>query len=251
MAVRLRNPHSVLEALKVRPRDVVEVRLSASRPTDAWQEVAELAASHRIPVLRSQERRDPRRPTKEDKPGGAGRVGGAEATVKERADLELQELYSGVTPQSRSGLWLALDQLQDPHNVGAIFRTAAFFGVRGIVMTQDRSAPLSATVYDVASGGIEHVPFSIQPNLARSIEVAKETGLWALGTSEHAETDLSAVPRDRAWLLVVGNEERGLRRLTTENCDMLCRIAPQGAVGSLNVSVAAGIFVAALSGGVA
>jgi 23S rRNA (guanosine2251-2'-O)-methyltransferase len=102
-------------------------------------------------------------------------------------------------------------------------------------------------VYDVAAGGLEHVPFSIQINLARSLELAKEAGLWTLGSSEHAEEDVSQVPRDRPWLLVVGNEAKGLRRLTLERCDQVCRITPRGAVGSLNASVAAAILIANLA----
>ena len=144
-------------------------------------------------------------------------------------------------------LFLALDCLQDPHNVGAIFRTAAFFGVSGIVLTKDRSAPLNAAVYDVASGGLEYVPFSIQTNLSRALQMAKEVGLWGLGTSEHCDTDFRDIPLDRPWLLIVGNEEKGMRRLTAERCDMLCRIPPQSPVSSLNVSVAAGILIARFS----
>jgi 23S rRNA (guanosine2251-2'-O)-methyltransferase len=142
---------------------------------------------------------------------------------------------------------VALDQLQDPHNVGAIFRTAAFYGVRGIVVTRDRSAPLSAAVYDVSSGGMEYVPCSVQTNLSRSLEAAKEAGLWVLGASERAGRDVSEIARDRSWLLVVGNEERGLRRLTLDTCDETCRLTPRGEITSLNVSVATGILVAALS----
>ena len=177
------------------------------------------------------------------------------ASVRERSDVLLEELFgkkndgeSNETTPTVSGLWLALDNLQDTHNVGAIFRTAAFFGVRGIVVTKDRSAPMNATVYDVAAGGVEHVPFTLVPNLARAIGIAKESGLWILGTSEHAAEDISQIDRDRPWLLIVGNEESGMRRLTAEHCDTICRIAPRGEVTSLNVSVATGIMIAALSG---
>ena len=176
----------------------------------------------------------------------AGRTGATFATVRERPPLPLEELFQGADSQA-AGLWLALDQIQDPHNVGAIFRTAAFFGVRGIVVTKDRSAPLSATVYDVASGGIEYTPFAQPPNLSRALQHAKDAGLWVLGTSEHAERDIAQIDRDRPWLLVLGNEEKGLRRLTSEHCDELCRITPRGGIHSLNVSVAAGILMAALS----
>ncbi|MCC7440021.1 MAG: RNA methyltransferase [Bdellovibrionales bacterium] len=131
--------------------------------------------------------------------------------------------------------------------MGAIFRTAAFFGVKGILLTQERSAPLTGTAYDVASGGMEHVPFAIHNNLSRALDAAKDADLWILGTSEHAKESLSTLKKDRSWLVVVGNEETGIRRLTQERCDLVCSIPGSGAVTSLNVSVAAGILVAHFS----
>ena len=104
------------------------------------------------------------------------------------------------------------------------FRAAAFFGAQGILLTQERSAPLSAVVYDVASGGLEYVPFTLQINLQRAFEIAKDAGLWILGTSEHAKDGVDSIERDRPWLLVLGNEEKGMRRLTEESCDVLCKI---------------------------
>jgi 23S rRNA (guanosine2251-2'-O)-methyltransferase len=170
--------------------------------------------------------------------------------VKEKTAVSAEELFAHAKDRADGkGLWLALDSLQDPHNVGAIFRTAAFFGVQGIMLTQERSAPLSAAAYDVASGGLEYVPFTLQTNLQRGFEVAKEAGLWILGTSEHSPDSLSSIQKDRPWLLVLGNEEHGMRRLTQEACDLLCKIPPAGRVTSLNVSVAAGIAISALSSG--
>lgn len=239
-SLTLRNPHSILAALHVRPLDVLSVRVSPQAPDSAWQEVVDRARQQGIHVLTQGARpaSGKRRDTRE------GRIGAGEAEVRARGDVSLADLFA---QPGQSGLWLAFDHLQDPHNVGAIFRTAAFYGVRGIVMTRDRSAPLSATVYDVASGGVESVPFSIQSNLAQSIERAKAAGLWVLGTSERAAQDISQVSRDRPWLLVVGNEQKGLRQLTEKHCDVMCRLTPRGDVTSLNVSVAAGVLIAALS----
>jgi 23S rRNA (guanosine2251-2'-O)-methyltransferase len=235
----LRNPHSILAVFDTRPQDVFEVRLERGRPSDVWQQVADRARQAGVTV--HQAAGGPTKPQR----GEGQRGGGSEAAVRERQGIEQEALFA--VGGTSSGLWLGLDQLQDPHNVGAVFRTAAFFGVRGIVLTRDRSAPLSATVYDVASGGIEHVPFSIQTNLSRTVEVAKQAGLWVLGTSEHAERDIAEVDRDRRWLILVGNEERGLRRLGLDVCDETCRITPRGPVGSLNVSVATALTIAALS----
>ncbi|MGH7199267.1 MAG: 23S rRNA (guanosine(2251)-2'-O)-methyltransferase RlmB, partial [Planctomycetaceae bacterium] len=237
--LQLHNPHSVLAVFETRPQDVLEVRLS-SRPSAAWNDVAELARRHRVPVGVAQNPRGTAR--------GLGRSGAATASMRERDGVELEELFAATDGSPhKTGLWLALDTIQDPHNVGAIFRSAAFFGVRGIVLTQDRSAPLNATVYDVASGGVEHMPFSLQTNLSRSLDEAKQAGLWVLGASEHAGQDVSAVDRRRPWLLVAGNEEKGLRRLTLSKCDELCRLTARGRIGSLNVSVATAVLMSELT----
>jgi 23S rRNA (guanosine2251-2'-O)-methyltransferase len=272
VAVHLRNPHSILATFERRPEAVIDVRLPAGPASDAWRDVERLAREYRVPVVggATHGERVGRRGQREAE---GGRGGIAEATIKEHPDVPLEVLF-GVHSQKngqadsaqdngaqdssapdnggrRSGhrLWLALDQLQDPHNVGAIFRTAAFFGIAGILLTRDRSAPLNGTVYDVASGALEVVPFSHPANLSRGLEIAKAAGLWVLGASEHAEQDVSAVDRDRPWLLVLGNEERGLRRLTLDTCDETCRLTARGEIGSLNVSVAAGVLMALLSPG--
>lgn len=237
----LRNPHSVLEALRERPEDVFEVRLERGASA-AWQEVRAAAVEAGVTVREVLHKANRTRGRGDAK---AQRRSNSEASVRPRGDVEARQLFG--SSDSETGLWLALDQIQDPHNVGAIFRTAAFFGVKGIVLTRDRSAPITETVYDVASGGVEHVPFSRQTNLARMVDVAKEAGLWVLGTSEHADIDVNEVQLDRRWLLVLGNEERGLRRLTLKHCDMVCRLTPRGSIESLNVSVAAGVLMGALS----
>jgi 23S rRNA (guanosine2251-2'-O)-methyltransferase len=250
MPLNLRNPHSILAALEKRPQDVIELRLPTKGGADAWDAVRQLAEAHQVPLKhgRPEQRKARRRRGGHEQPEKTGREGAGEALVRELPGVALNELFENASDRAGGhGLWLALDCIQDPHNVGAIIRTAAFFGVQGLLMTADRAAPLSGTVYDVAAGGLEHVPFSIQINLARSLDLAKEAGLWILGGSEHAEEDVSQVPRDRPWLLVVGNEAKGLRRLTLEHCDQVCRITPRGAIGSLNASVATAILIANLS----
>lgn len=249
MTLILRNPHSVLAALETRPDDVLEIR-HGPRPKGAWNEVVRRAVRHRIPVVQTDAEKRGRR-NRGKKSDDVGRLGSTAATVKERNGLSLEQLFAGVaSPPADSAagsLWLALDRIQDPHNLGAIFRSAAFFGVQGVVLTRDQSAPLNATVYDTSAGGIEYVPFSVQPNLGRALETAKEAGLWVLGSAEQAGQDVFDVDRGRPWLLVLGNEEKGLRRLTREKCDELCRLTPHGAIHSLNVSVAAGALMSALT----
>lgn len=236
----LHNPHSVLAALQHRPADVLELRINLKGANDSWQAVAararELGKPVHLPVLETGRSNRTR--------SEGGRASGNEALVREIATVTPQSLLQRT---ERPGLWLALDHIQDPHNVGAILRTAAFFGVRGLITTRDQSAPLSSTVYEIASGGIETVPISIVANLVQAIEIAKTAGLWILGTSEHAARPLAQVDRQRDWLLVLGNEEKGLRRLVEEHCDEVCQIPPLGGVTSLNVSVASGVLMSVLT----
>ena len=242
MSLVLRNPHSVIAALQTRPEDVFEIRLAPGTPSPKWSDVAELARQHAIPIRTNLAPIEKRHAGE----GKSERTGAAVALVRERPDRLVDELFADA-PNSARGLWLALEQLQDPHNVGAIFRTAAFFGVKGIVMTRERSAPLSATVYDVSSGGLEYVPFAIVPSLSRAITIARDSGVTVIGTSEHAQKGISEVPLDRSHLLIFGNEEYGLRRVTTESCEELVRLTPRGPIQSLNVSVAAGVCMSILA----
>src|SRR5690606_17362891 len=128
---------SVLAAIATRPRDVSVVRASPSASDTAWRDVVTEAARQGVRVESSTARSRGPRSKSAGKPVNEGRQGGGEADVKPRDDVPLDRLF---TPVTDCGLWLAFDHLQDPHNVGAVFRTAAFFGVRGIVMTKDRSA---------------------------------------------------------------------------------------------------------------
>ena len=235
MPLRLKNPHSILAVLDTRPQDVYEIRLP-DPVAGPWRRVRSSATEIGVKVTGGN--RASRRQNR------TGRTGAAEAVVRERRAVTVRDLFANVP---ETGLWLALDRVQDPHNVGAIFRTAAFFGVHGILLTRDRSASLTDTVYDVASGGVEHVPFCFPANLSRALDLARKANLWILGASEHADTDLGRIAGDRPWLLVLGNEERGLRRLTLDKCDVTCSIPSAGHVASLNVSVAAGIFLQKLA----
>ena len=247
--VFVKNPHSILEALKRRPKDVLQVSTPRDDLDGVWETIVDLAQKNRVKVTDAApvDRSAGRRERSHFKNNVGGRESGHGATLRPKQGLSIEALFSGVNESSR-GVWLALDCLQDPQNLGAIFRSAAFFGVKGIMMTTERSAPMSSVVYDISCGGVESIPFVPVINLQRAFEKAKESGLWILGTSEHAKQSVKKVDKDRGWLLVVGNEEKGIRRLTEESCDMMCTIpaASQG-VTSLNVSVATGILLSHLT----
>jgi 23S rRNA (guanosine2251-2'-O)-methyltransferase len=245
MPLRLRNPHSIIAVLDNRPEDIHWIALPEGGGNEAWQIVVEKAYKLRISVRSGSAAREVAGARKKRHSSSKGetkfaREGIGSAQVTERSPIDLHDLFP-ITSSDTPGLWLALDCVQDPRNVGAIFRTAAFFNIQGIILMADRAAPLSDVTYDVAAGGLEYVPFAIVTNLRAALEKARDTGLWILGTSENADQDISEIDRTRSWLFVVGNEERGIRRLTLENCDQVCRITPKGRILSLNVSVAAAI----------
>ena len=138
-------------------------------------------------------------------------------------------------------LLLVLDGIQDPHNLGACLRTAEAAGVHAVILPKDRSAGLSPVARRAASGAAEVLPILIVTNLARVLRRLKDKGVWLLGTSDQAEQSLYEADLSGAMALVLGSEEKGMRRLTSELCDFLVRIPMHGSVSSLNVSVATGI----------
>ena len=241
----LKNPHSILAAMQTRPKSVASIRLTTAKPAGAWEQVADAARSSGIPVQIGSDRPHGGRRTAQKDAGKEGRMSGSEAEVHPVGAVPVSQLF-GQVDGNKFDLWLALDQVQDPHNVGAIFRSAAFFGVKGIILTRDRSAPITAVVYDTATGGMEYVPHAQPSNLRSALEEAKQRGLWILGTDEHQSREVYDIPRERPWLLVLGNEGGGIRKLTGQTCDEICRLSPRGSVGSLNVSVAAGALLSAL-----
>ena len=145
------------------------------------------------------------------------------------------------------GLVLVLDQITDPHNVGAIFRSAAAFAVTAIVTTARHSPEATGVLAKAASGALEHVPFVMVQNLARGLAALKERGFLVIGLDSGGDEDLAALPLRRPLALVLGAEGKGLRQLTKETCDHVARLDLPGAIQSLNVSNAAAValYVAA------
>jgi len=179
--------------------------------------------------------------------GEIERIVGAQAVHQGLAVICEPLPETGIEDIAGERLILVLDQVTDPHNVGAILRTAAAFGVGALVMTERHGAAETGVLAKAASGGLEHVPLIRVTNLARTLREIADHGFIIYGLdSEHAEP-IEALPPSDKYALVLGAEGRGLRRLTRETCDHLVRLDMPGAIKSLNVSNAAAVALYALA----
>ena len=158
-------------------------------------------------------------------------------------ELSENDLKVAVEHLSENALFLVLDNVQDPHNLGACLRTADATGVHGIIITKDNAVGITPTVCKVASGAAETVPVYVVTNLARTLRWLKTEGVWVVGTAREAESTLFTSDFTVPMALVIGAEEKGMRRLTREQCDLLVKLPMLGTVESLNLSVATGVLL--------
>lgn len=226
--------HAVLAALKQNPASINDVWVSAQRSDRRTAAVLETARAaglkiHEVPRAKL-DRLAPGIPHQ----GVVARI----RTTAVRPAAELSEFLAAPPPEP---LLLVLDGVQDPHNLGACLRSAAAAGVHGVVIPRDRAAPLNAAARRAASGATESVPLFQVVNLARALDEIKHAGLWLVGATQDAQTDIYHTDLCLPLAWVLGGEESGLRRLTRERCDVLARIPIVGVMESLNVSVATGI----------
>lgn len=163
-------------------------------------------------------------------------------TVHQGVALETEALPPAhLDDLSPNGVVLVLDQVTDPQNVGAVLRSAAAFGASGLILTERHSPPLSGALAKAASGALDTVPVVLVKNLAQTLAELGERGYLRVGLGEEGSDALETMTWTRPLALVLGAEGRGLRQLTREHCDRLCRITTQGALASLNVSNAAAV----------
>jgi 23S rRNA (guanosine2251-2'-O)-methyltransferase len=166
---------------------------------------------------------------------------GAVAVVRPLKAWDEHDLLGALSQAAEDPLLLILDGVTDPHNLGACLRTADAAGAHAVVIPKDRAAAVDGVVRKVAAGAAEFVPVASVTNLARTLDMLKERGIWVVGTDGEAPQTLYEADLKRPLALVLGAEGSGMRRLTRERCDFLVRIPMAGQVESLNVSVAAGV----------
>lgn len=167
---------------------------------------------------------------------------GVAASKSEQKYYDLYEIIS-ESKKSQYPLLLILDSIQDTHNVGAILRSADCSGVDGILITKHNSAPINETVVKTSAGASEHVKIAMINNLAQTIDELKQKGFWIVGSYLEGAKNYTKVDYKIPIAVIVGNEEKGIRKLTADKCDHLVRIPMRGKIQSLNVSVATGVLL--------
>lgn len=232
---------AVVELLRADPRRIRRLHVLATRPPG---EIEALAAAQRVAISRASADELAQLLAPELARGVV-----AVATPPREHDIDELIAMRPATPGRRRVL-VALDGVQDPHNLGALIRSAEFFGVLGLFWARDRSAGLSPAVVRASAGASERLPLAQVTNLARALATCKERDYWILGTVPDGGQPLRALVDaglPDALVVVLGGEERGLRRLTRESCDFLATIPGAGGVASLNVSAAAAVTLSGVT----
>ena len=227
--------HAVRHYLENTPDRVVRLSVQKNRRDNTISELIRLARDHQIPV--SQVGRDALERISE----GAVHQGIA-AKCQEFEPYSETEFEVHLSPLE-SPLLLAIEDVQDPRNLGACLRTAAGAGVDAVLLPRSRSAPITGVAYKAASGALSTLYVAEVANLVRSIQSLKEQGIWVVGTDDQANQSYLEFNFKVPTLIVMGSEGRGLRGLTKKQCDALVSIPMAGDVTSLNVSVATGILL--------
>jgi 23S rRNA (guanosine2251-2'-O)-methyltransferase len=219
--------HSVMAALTAPRRELIRLYATPAAAERLGAEIAARGLETRIMSPEEISARSPRDAVHQ----------GLLLEARPLAPIDVAELPA-------NGLVLVLDQITDPHNVGAILRTAAAFAVDALVTTERHSPEFAGALAKSASGGLEHVPICSVTNLARALAEMGDMGYWRIGLDSEAPAQLADETISRPLALVLGAEDRGLRRLTRERCDRMARLDLPGAIKSLNVSNACAIALA-------
>lgn len=235
---RIMGFHAVNARLERRPETVVELYISRDRRDERLARLQSLADSLDIEAQLV----DPGRlHTLAQSDEHQGVVALVEVSADGSSGEDFETVLEASLKRARPPLFLLLDQIQDPHNLGACIRSADAFGADAVVLPKHGSAPLSAVALKAASGATETTPVCTVNNLVQCIETLQAAGIWVLGAEMETEATLfnTSLTGPIAWVL--GNEGKGLRRLTRERCDALVAIPMVGSVESLNVSVATAV----------
>ncbi len=229
-----RNP--VLEALRSgRPLNKILISKDVERHT-AIAEILHAAKTNKVPVeWLSPEILKTKSLTKSPQ--------GVIAYVSAKGYLDVHDLIAISRAKNEPAFYVILDSLEDPHNLGAILRTADSAGVHGVIIPQRRAVGLTATVAKVSAGAMEYVPVAREVNLNNAIKILKENDIWVIGIDRDGRRSFTEIDFKLPTAIVIGSEGKGISRLVKENCDDVASIPMKGKISSLNASVAAGIVM--------
>ncbi len=228
--------HPLEEALRAARRTFKRIYLRQGRAERRLAAIAAAAARQRIPVKTVDEAHLRRLVGHDGHQGICARVTSLPLWDQDR-------VLAAITAASQAPFWVLLDNLQDPHNLGAIVRTGYCAGVDGIVIPRDRAVPPLPSVSKISAGSLEHLPVARVTNQVNLIRQLKRNGLWVAGLDADARQTAFTAALDGPLALVVGGERRGLRRLVKAHCDLLVSIPQARSFDSLNASVAAALVI--------
>jgi len=163
--------------------------------------------------------------------------------VKPYEFVSIPHILNRAKQKNELPFMMILDELEDPHNLGAILRTAEATGVHGVIISKHRSVGLTSTVAKASAGAIEHVPVARVTNITRAIMQLKKEHIWIIGTDGQAPKDYRVIDATLPIAIVIGNEGKGMTRLVKEQCDWLIHLPMQGQISSLNASVAGALLM--------
>jgi 23S rRNA (guanosine2251-2'-O)-methyltransferase len=233
---RFTGIHGVREALQAGGA-FERVVIAKGRQDTRVEEIVQLARERGIPV-RFEDR------SQLDRIANTRDHQGVVAIAAARAASTLEDIIAlAKSPEAQAGLVVLLDGVEDPHNLGAVVRTALAAGAQGVIIPERRAAGLTDAVARASAGALAHLPVARVTNLARAMEELKEAGYWLVGLDENAEKKYTEIDYTTPTGLVMGSEGSGLHELTRKRCDFLVSLPTTGPVKSLNVSVATGVVL--------
>ena len=234
MTETLYGYHPVREALRAGRRELLEICLPNSKSSPRIEELVSLAATAQVPIKRVSMRRIETMACTQFHQGVCALVGPYPWSDLSRLLKKAKGVYPFI---------LLLDHVVDPHNLGALLRTAFCVGLQGVVITKDRSAQPTPAVSKASAGTMEHISLTRVTNMVSTMTTLKESGLWIAGLDKHKGKSIYASDLTGPMALVIGSEEKGISPLVKKHCDLMVAIPQTGDVDSLNASVAGGVVM--------
>jgi 23S rRNA (guanosine2251-2'-O)-methyltransferase len=227
-----RNP--VIEALKS-GREINKIWIAEGSQKGSIQQILGLAKESKVMVQYV--------PKKKIEQMVAENHQGVVASVAAYTYAEIDDIFDKAAQKGEDPFVLILDELEDPHNLGSIMRTADATGAHGIIIPKRRAVGLTSTVAKASTGAIEHIPVARVTNLSRAVDELKERGVWVAGTDASGKQDYRQLDGTLPIGLIIGSEGKGMSRILREKCDFLVQLPMAGHVTSLNASVAASVLM--------